>query len=278
MFFVVSFGLLLTTGSVLFMCIARFLQGLGIGFVMCVQPMYIGEISTDDVRGALGSFMQLFIVSKCFFFNIFYLILIKHHLKVGVLYVDVIGPYVSYYSLQWACLAVPIAFVSGFFMMPETPAYHIQKGNKDDAIHSLMFLRGMTKESVQDELSVIQTSVDEALKTKSSILDVFKNRASVKALIISVGLIAFQQLSGINAILFYSTSIFIKAGGESGGALDPALSTILVGVVSLLAAGITPLIADRLGRQIILLFSAAGMAVSLVSSFELSVKMRMTTS
>lgn len=48
------------------MCIARFLQGLGIGFVMCVQPMYIGEISTDDVRGALGSFMQLFIVSEFF--------------------------------------------------------------------------------------------------------------------------------------------------------------------------------------------------------------------
>lgn len=63
-FFVVSFILLLTTGSVLQMCIARFLQGLGVGFVMCVQPMYIGEISTDEVRGALGSFMQLFIVSK----------------------------------------------------------------------------------------------------------------------------------------------------------------------------------------------------------------------
>lgn len=46
------------------MYVARFLQGLGIGFVMCVQPMYIGEISTDDLRGALGSFMQLFIVSE----------------------------------------------------------------------------------------------------------------------------------------------------------------------------------------------------------------------
>lgn len=63
-FFVISFILLLTTGTVIQMCIARFLQGLGVGFVMCVQPMYIGEISSDEVRGALGSFMQLFIVSK----------------------------------------------------------------------------------------------------------------------------------------------------------------------------------------------------------------------
>lgn len=66
--FIVPFILFLTTGSVLIMCIARFVQGLGVGFVMCVQPMYIGEISTDEVRGALGSFMQLFIVSeyRCF--------------------------------------------------------------------------------------------------------------------------------------------------------------------------------------------------------------------
>lgn len=177
-----------------------------------------------------------------------------------------IGPYVSYYALQWACLAVPIAFAAGFFMMPETPAYYIQKGNKDGAINSLKFLRGKSREGVQDELSIIQTSVDEALKNKGSILDVFKNKACVKALIISAGLVSFQQLSGINAVLFYSTDIFIKAAGDSGGGMDPAVSTILVGAVMVIASGITPLVVDRLGRKIILLFSAAGMAISLVST------------
>lgn len=177
-----------------------------------------------------------------------------------------IGPYVSYYALQWACLAVPIVFAAGFFMMPETPAYYIQKGNKDGAINSLKFLRGKSREGVQDELSIIQTTVDEALKNKGSILDVFKNKACVKALIISAGLVSFQQLSGINAVLFYSTDIFIKASGESGGGMDPAVSTILVGAVMVIASGITPLVVDRLGRKIILLFSAAGMAISLVST------------
>lgn len=149
--------------------------------------------------------------------------------------------------------------------MPETPAYYVLKGNKDAATQSLQFLRGKTKEGVQDELSIIQKSVDEALENKGSILDVFKNKASVKALIISTGLIAFQQLSGNNAMLFYSTDIFIKATAQSGNGLDPNLSTILVGAVCLFAAVITPFIADRFGRKIILLFSAAGMAVSLVS-------------
>lgn len=150
-------------------------------------------------------------------------------------------------------------------MMPETPAYYIQKGNKEGAITSLQFLRGKSKEGVQDELSIIQTSVDEALKNKGSIVDVFKNKACVKALIISSGLVSFQQLSGINAVLFYSTDIFIKAGGESGGGMNPAVSTILVGAVMVISSGITPLVVDRLGRKLILLFSAAGMAVSLVS-------------
>uniref|UniRef100_A0A336M0J9 Facilitated trehalose transporter Tret1 n=1 Tax=Culicoides sonorensis TaxID=179676 RepID=A0A336M0J9_CULSO len=244
-FFVVSFILLLTTNTVIQMCIARFLQGLGVGFVMCAQPMYIGEIASDEVRGALGSFMQLFIV-------------------IGILYVYAIGPYVSYMALQWACMAVPIVFAGLFFLMPETPAYYCQKGEKDKARDALAFLRGKSKEGVMDELSVIQTNVDEAMKNKGSIADVFKNKACVKALIISAGLVSFQQLSGINAVLFYSTDIFIKAAGDSGGGMDPAVSTILVGAVMVGASGITPLVVDRLGRKIILLFSAGGMAISLV--------------
>lgn len=70
---------------------------------------------------------------------------------------------------------------------------------------------------------------------------------------------SFQQLSGINVVLFYSQSIFEKAGSS----LDPSIATILVGIVQVLASGCTPLIVDRLGRKIILLVSAAGMAVCL---------------
>ncbi|XP_063710060.1 facilitated trehalose transporter Tret1-like [Culicoides brevitarsis] len=242
--FAVPYATLIFAKTVLVICIARFIQGLGVGFVMCVVPMYMGEISSDEVRGAMGSFMQLFIVT-------------------GILYVYCVGPYVSYVALQWACLAIPVAFAVGFFFMPESPAYYIQKGNRESAVNSLVFLRGKSKEGVQDEMSIIQTSVEEALKNKGSVLDVFQNKACLKALIISGGLVSFQQLSGINAVLFYSTDIFIKASGGSGGGMDPSVSTILVGAVMVLSSGTTPLIVDRLGRKIILLFSAVGMAISL---------------
>lgn len=76
---------------------------------MTAQPMYVGEISTDSARNALGSFMQLFIVS-------------------GILYVYAIGPFVSYWALQYACLVIPVVFTSVFFFMPESPYWYIAKG------------------------------------------------------------------------------------------------------------------------------------------------------
>lgn len=79
------------------------------GFVMTITPMYVGEIATDASRSALGSLMQLFIVS-------------------GILYVYVIGPYVSYWAMQYFCLAVPIVFAVLFFLMPESPYWYIAKG------------------------------------------------------------------------------------------------------------------------------------------------------
>ncbi|XP_058811697.1 facilitated trehalose transporter Tret1-like [Topomyia yanbarensis] len=238
-FFIVSWILLLTTSTVGQLLAARLIQGFGVGFVMTVQTMYIGEIASNEYRGALGSLMQLCIVS-------------------GILYVYVIGPYVSYHALQWACLALPVLFAGTFFFMPETPTFYITKGRQSDAIKSLQFLRGKSADGVQDEMKETTQSVEEAMRNKASVMDLFKSKGNVKALIICSGLISFQQLSGINVILFYSQTIFAKTGSS----LAPAISTILVGIVQVLASGATPLIVDRLGRKPILLVSAAGMCLA----------------
>ncbi|KAL9700117.1 hypothetical protein quinque_003558 [Culex quinquefasciatus] len=213
-FFVVSWVLLLTTSTVGQLLAARLIQGFGVGFVMTVQTMYIGEIASNEYRGALGSLMQLCIVS-------------------GILYVYAIGPYVSWAGLQWACLALPVIFAGTFFFMPETPTYYLTKSRRDDAIASLQWLRGKTAEGVQKELEETSASVDEAMKNKAGVMDLFKTKGTTKALIICAGLISFQQLSGINVILFYSQTIFAKTGST----MSPAISTILVGIVQVLASG-----------------------------------------
>lgn len=203
--------------------------------------MYVGEISTDDCRGALGSFMQLFIVT-------------------GILYVNCVGPYNTYVATQWICLVVPVAFLVTFWFMPETPYYYMGKGDHEAAAKSLKFLRGKSSAGVKEELDEIATSVHEAAQEKGRFVDLFLNKGNVKALIISTGLICFQQLSGINAILFYTKTIFEKTGSS----LDPAIASIIVCAVQVGASGLTPLIVDRLGRKLMLLVSAAGMCIALV--------------
>lgn len=145
------------------MYIARLLQGFGVGFVMTAQTMYIGEISSDDCRGALGSFMQLGIV-------------------IGILYVYCIGPFVSFITYQYLCLVIPIVFIITFYFMPDSPHFYILKGRKSDAMKSLKFLRGKSEEGVQEELDLIQASVEESMKNKGSVADIFNNSGNVKGL------------------------------------------------------------------------------------------------
>ncbi|XP_055850759.1 facilitated trehalose transporter Tret1-like [Episyrphus balteatus] len=242
LFFLIAYILLLLAHDVWLIYIARLIQGFGVGFIMTVQPMYVGEIATDDCRGALGSFMQLFIVS-------------------GILYAYAVGPYVSYVALQWACLVIPIIFAVLFFFFPESPYYFIEKGRKLDAIKSLQFLRGQSTEGVQDEMTAIQASVEESMANKGSFVDVFRGAGNRKALLISVGLISFQQLSGINVVLFNSETIFKKA--NTG--IDPAIATIIIGAVQVVSSGVTPLIVERLGKKAILLMSSSVMCIGLAA-------------
>lgn len=106
-----------------------------------------------------------------------------------------------------------------------------------------------------------QASLDEAFRNEASISDLFTVKSNLKALIYTCLLVSFQQLSGINVVLFYMESIFISAGST----LETSISTIIVGSVQVLASCVTPLVVDRLGRRILLVFSGIGEIVTLVS-------------
>ncbi|KAH8341192.1 hypothetical protein KR074_010389 [Drosophila pseudoananassae] len=242
LFFVLAFGLNMVASEVWILYLSRLIQGFGVGFVMTVQPMYVGEISTNNVRGATGSLMQLFIVA-------------------GILYVYAIGPYVSYQALQWCCIVVPVVFDVVFYSMPESPYYFAGKGRKTEALRSLQFLRGQSADGVHDEMTEIQASVEEAMANKGTMMDLFKNAGNRRALFICAGLISFQQLSGINVVLFNSQSIFESA--NTG--LDPAIATIIIGCVQVASSGLTPLVADRLGRKVMLLCSSSVMSIGLAA-------------
>ena len=105
----------------------------------------------------------------------------------------------------------------------------------------------------------IQKGVDEGKMMSASFKDLL-SPPILKPTLICLGLMFFQQLSGINAVIFYSTTIFQDAGSS----LEPEVATIIVGVVQVAATLLSSILMDKLGRKILLLFSDSVMCISLV--------------
>nr|CAD7416958.1 unnamed protein product [Timema poppensis] len=142
--------------------------------------------------------------------------------------------------------------------MPETPHFYLATHQKSRAASSLQWLRGAHRD-VTYELNALQLAVEESARNRGSFNDLVSSQASRKALLISMGLVAFQQLSGICVVLFFTQSIFHDAGSS----LSPTLCTILVGLVMVLAACVGSQLVDRAGRKILLLVSGVFMFLSL---------------
>nr|XP_003703808.1 PREDICTED: facilitated trehalose transporter Tret1-2 homolog [Megachile rotundata]XP_012141667.1 PREDICTED: facilitated trehalose transporter Tret1-2 homolog [Megachile rotundata]XP_012141668.1 PREDICTED: facilitated trehalose transporter Tret1-2 homolog [Megachile rotundata]XP_012141669.1 PREDICTED: facilitated trehalose transporter Tret1-2 homolog [Megachile rotundata] len=238
--FLVGWILIASATVVVQLYVARVVLGFALGFAFTCVPMYCGEIAETSVRGALGSFLQLFCT-------------------IGLLYAYSIGPYVSYHVFWITCAILPIVFFVCFFWMPESPMYLLKVGHREEAIKALARLRGKSGASVQKEADEMQAAIDEAFKEEAKLSDLFTVKANTKALIYTCLLVAFQQLSGINVVLFYMDGIFKSAKV----ALETSLATIIVGVVQVLASCVTPFVVDRLGRRMLLVFSGVGEIVSL---------------
>ena len=119
------------------------------------------------------------------------------------------------------------------------PRYLIAQDKGLDARFSLQWLRGPDYD-ITMELSSMETMAILARKNKISFKELF-SASYVKPFIVSSGLMLFQQLSGINAVMFYSVSIF----KDSGSSIDSNLATIILGIVNICATIISNILIDR---------------------------------
>lgn len=229
--------------NVHFFLAARFLIGIGAGTVFGVVPGYVGDIVEDKNRGVLGSMLGVFNCS-------------------GILLMYVVGPFLSVRVFSLINLIAPIIFYILFGLLtPESPYDLVKQGKQAAAEESLMKLRGKSSSDVQKELAYINETIEGASAQTNSFWSMFKSKTLRKGLIISNGLMFFQQFSGICAVIGYMQNIFEMTGST----IPSVYSAMLIGFIQLLANFASAPLADKAGRKMLLIISHIFSIISLVA-------------
>lgn len=220
------------------MYVSRVFAGVSVGVLSLTLPVYLAETIQPEVRGTLGLLPTAFG-------------------NIGILLCYLFGTFYEWQALALVGVILSIPFVIVFWVIRETPRYLISKGKEEETEQALQWLRG-PKTNIEKEFHELKKSQQETNDDDISIKVLF-SRNNLKLLGIVLGLMGFQQWSGINAVIFYTTKIF----KESGSSVDESISTTIVGVVNFVSTFIAATLIDKLGRKVLLYISAVSMILSL---------------
>jgi sugar porter (SP) family MFS transporter len=224
--------------------VARFVGGLGIGGSSVLGPVYIAELAPAKWRGRMVGMFQINIVIG----------ILAAYLSNYIITTFNLGP------LQWrwefgVAIVPSILFLIMLYGIPRSSRWLVTTNQTDEARQVLELMGSPDSEA---ELREIVDSIHLERGAKQESLF---NGKYTKPIFLAIAVGLFNQLSGINAILYYSNYIFASAGFSSTSA---ALQTVGVGLVNLLATFLGMSLIDKLGRKTLLLIGAAGMAVALL--------------
>ncbi|MDO5554889.1 MAG: sugar porter family MFS transporter [Planctomycetia bacterium] len=223
----------------------RFIGGVGVGASSVIAPMYIAEISPAHLRGRLVAIMQ---------FNVIFGITMAYLSNYGI---DLLAPGEDAWRWMFAVEAVPAAlFFFLLFLTPESPRWLVAQNRISEAA---ALITRFGSESVDAEIAAIQGS----LKTDRENQSVpFFHKSNRKVILLALAIAAFNQLSGINAVLYYAPSIFKMAGYDQNAAF---LSSVIIGSVMTVFTMLALLVMDSLGRKKIMLVGTFGYLISLAT-------------
>ncbi len=223
----------------------RFIGGIGVGAASVVSPMYIAEISPADLRGRLVAVTQFNIV-------------------LGILLAYLSNYIIAGFDLgatEWRWMfgveAVPAAaFFFLLFLTPESPRWLVAQRRTEEACGILGRL-GSTPQDAENQLAEIQASLN---LDRHTLEEPFFRRAYLRPILLAVAIAAFNQLSGINALIYYTAHIF-KMGGA--GAQSALLQSVIIGLVNLVFTMAALAVIDRFGRRKLMLVGSIGYILSL---------------
>ncbi|XP_052285772.1 solute carrier family 2, facilitated glucose transporter member 3-like [Dreissena polymorpha] len=225
--------------------VGRLIVGVNAGINTGIAPMYLSEISTVGLRGLCGTFNQLCIT-------------------LGVLTSTVVGlNTVLGRSDTWQyAFGVPLVLVVwqlvALSCCPESPRFLVIQRQEDlEAERALVWLRGTT--NVHKEMQEMIAERDAQRREKQFyVCDLFRDPELRKPMVICIIMHLSQQWSGINAVIYYSTSIFMGAGLRESSA---EMATLATGAVNSSMTLVSALLMDRLGRRTLHLTGLGGMFI-----------------
>jgi sugar porter (SP) family MFS transporter len=210
----------------------RVFTGLAVGITSILVPMYLAEIAPSAKRGAYVTFFQFSVT-------------------IGTLvayFVNLSTAKQGDWRMMFFIAVFPAAFqLIGFFFFPESPRWLLAKG-KMEKLEQAARQTGVELSEVQN--ASVPKANEKLFKAKFLLL-----------LTIGFVLCASQQLSGVNAIVYFTPKIFAEAGYSDPQ--DAIFATVIVGVVNVLSTFLTIFVIDRFGRRKLLLISQIGVIVTL---------------
>jgi SP family sugar:H+ symporter-like MFS transporter len=229
--------------TVVVLIAARVIIGLAVGSAALVVPLYLSEIAPTEVRGAIASLNQLMIVG-------------------GILVAFIVNAILASsgdWRLMLGLAAVPsIVLLAGMLVMPETPRYLVLSGDEETAHEVLEDLPGdeAPKERIE-EIREVEHQEDEDTGLRA----LLRAKWVRPALLAATGLAVFQQLVGINTIIYYAPTTLTGVGFAKTSAI---YANLIIGVINVLMTVIAIRIIDRVGRKPMLYGGVVGMVGSLL--------------
>jgi sugar porter (SP) family MFS transporter len=220
---------------------SRFWLGLAVGTASFVAPMYIAELVPPRIRGGVVSFNQLMITT-------------------GILVAYIIDWGFAGFSNNWRWMfgvaAVPGAVLAiGMYFMPFSPRWLVDQGREDDARKVLEKYR-RREDDVEEEIAEIKDVTEKEFSLRELL-----GKGVRRMLVVGVALAIFQQIVGINTVIYYAPTILKFAGQNNTGALT---LSVFIGCTNVFFTIVAILLLDKLGRRFFLIAGTSTLTVALI--------------
>lgn len=250
MLFIVGCSIMAAAQSYAVLMLGRFFLGIGVGFGLAIDPLYISEITPASHRGEIVTWSEIAI-------NVGVVL----GFCSGIIFYDVDD------SLEWrlmflmGCILPLIVILVSQYIMPESPRWLVSKNRTEEA---KVILRNIYPNNQHQQIETVIRDIQEALQrerlaenTMGWTMLLCPTPAIRRMLLVGIGMAISQQAVGIDAIQYYLIEIIASAGMESDKAQLGVL--IILGVLKLMFVVIASKVVDKRGRKPLLLLSLAGM-------------------